>query len=105
MASLADKLDELSALHFAEMTMVKVRPVATDMMDAGGSDAVIKGELDKLEPYQVDVLMKAVYVCLANDCKNSAVYFKWHAALHDRGGPGSIVRTLTDKPPKQPPVV
>ena len=97
--SLATKLEDLSEHRLNDLTMTLCRSISQDLVD-GGNEQVMKNELKRLAPWQLDILMKVIYVCLANDYKNSTAYFKWHSAVHDAGGPGCLVRALSDKMPK-----
>lgn len=94
--SLGDLIDKVASLHFAQMDYFAVRDIVKEISKIS-VEPVIQREIAKLSVGQVDVLMKIVYVALANDCPNSVVYFKWHAALYEVGGAGSIMRTLCDK--------
>lgn len=91
-------LDEVGHIPFSAMSFLAAKPVAKELC-ACGSDSAMNAELKRLTDAQHDTLMKVVYCCLANDHKNSSVYFKWHGALFVQAGSGAILRCLTDKPP------
>lgn len=100
--ALREQLDRVAPVRFPDMTMVNARDALREIQ-AAPNETVITKEVEGLSDAQRDTLMKVVYVGLANDYKNSSVYFKWHAALFAAAGPGSIVRVMTDKAPKLPP--
>jgi hypothetical protein len=99
MAGLAAALDGAVEQHFSDMSLVTVRDVLKEMQGSPTEAAATK-IVAELDATQQDTLMKAVYVGLAKDHKNSSVYFRWHAALYEAAGPGAIVRVIADKPPK-----
>ena len=95
--ALPQLLDAAEYQHFQDMSMVTIRDIIKELQTAP-NDAVVAKEVEALTPTQRDTLMKSVYVGLANDCKNSTTYFKWHAAVYAVGGAGCIVRVISDKP-------
>jgi hypothetical protein len=97
--ALSGYLDAAVDQHFADMTLTSLRDVLKEVQ-ANGTEAAIAKELERLSPAQMDTLMKAVYIGLAKDSKNSSIYFRWHNALFKTAGSGSIVRVIADKPPK-----
>ncbi len=94
--SLVQQLDAIAEQHFSDMSTRTVRDALKEVAK-NTADAAIAKEIGKLTPEQQGSLMKVVYVGLASDPANSAVYLKWHAALFEAAGPGAIIRTLTDK--------
>ena len=94
--SFASQLDKLATIAFPQLTFLICRDVVKEMQ--GANETVMKNEMARLNDAQKDILMKVIYVALGNDCKNSPLYFKWHAALYEAAGVGSIVRVITDKP-------
>jgi hypothetical protein len=89
-------LDAIAAEKFDQMAMRTVRPVLKELTGAP-NEQIVQKEVERLTPAQRDVLMKVVYVGLANDPASSTAYFRWHAALYTSAGAGSIMRVLTDK--------
>ncbi|KAJ1625061.1 actin-related protein 2/3 complex subunit 5 [Pavlovales sp. CCMP2436] len=55
--------------------------------------AVVVGVLDADE---AEVLLKYVYRCLSTPSDKSALWFRWHAALVERTGPGAVVRVIAE---------
>ncbi|KAA6386687.1 MAG: hypothetical protein EZS28_017787 [Streblomastix strix] len=55
----------------------------------------INSVVEGLQSPQVDALMRAVYVGLEKG-DNCTALLKWHGALYDKGGVGSIVRFMCD---------
>jgi actin related protein 2/3 complex subunit 5 len=96
--SLAEAVARVAPLHFPQMTFLATKEVHGALLALGTSDAVMEREIGKLSLEHRDVLMKVLYVCLAADTKNSSSYLKWHGAMYEAAGPGSICRVLTDKP-------
>lgn len=85
-------------MYFAQITFFAAREVVKELL-ATSSEQAIERTVQQLTSPQRDVLMKVVYVSLANDSKNSTTFFKWHAAVYKVSGPASIMRVLTDKAP------
>ena len=96
--SLGSLLSKYEPEHFSEMTYLTVKDVIKELQGIT-NETVMQNEIKKLAPEQLDVLMKVVYIGLANDCRNSTIYFKWHAAVYEHGSSGCIIRTITDKAP------
>lgn len=57
----------------------------------------MKSVLDGLTLPQLDAMMRAVYFGLESE-KNCQNLLKWHAAVLEKSGIGSIVRYLCDRP-------
>jgi 5,10-methylene-tetrahydrofolate dehydrogenase/methenyl tetrahydrofolate cyclohydrolase len=96
MATLSQQLSEMGAIPFPQLTFLKAKPVLKDIAAITSEQAIDK-EVKKLSSQEADALMKTLYVGLANDSGNSSVYFKWHAALYQAAGPGTVIRTLTEQ--------
>jgi len=60
------------------------------------SDKDIEDVLANFNPVTLDLLMKYVYKGLQNH-EHSTHGFKWHSAILEKTGLGSIVRTMTDR--------
>lgn len=102
--ALAAALDAAAEQRFSDMNLVSVNSVLK-VINAGSSSAdAIRKAVQELDDYQHDTLMKVLYVGMAKDFKQSSTYFKWHAALYEIAGAGTIVRVIADKPPKVAPV-
>lgn len=98
MSLIGQLLDEAGSTLYPQLTFLAVKPIVKEMC-ACPNDQVMNNEIKRLSDSQLDALMKVVYCCLANDSKNSPIYFKWHAAVFAQAGSGSILRVLTDKAP------
>lgn len=60
-------------------------------------DKDISRMLEQLSHDDWDLLMKYLYRAMASAGKTSPALLKWHGALSELAGIGSIVRVLTDK--------
>ena len=58
-------------------------------------DAIANGEMGQSEDL-ADNLMKYIYRGLSEE-KSNGLLFKWHKAVVDRTGMGSLIRALTDR--------
>ena len=101
MAALPTALDSVESIEFPRMTPRNVREVLKELT-AAPAEAVMRKEISRLTPAQQDTLMKVIYVGLGGDPAAATTLQKWHALLFEVAGPGSIVRTLTDKAPAAP---
>jgi hypothetical protein len=54
-----------------------------------------------LKEQQLDVAMKYIYKGMEIAPDTSAALLKWHEAVFEKGGIGSIMRVLTDRPKKK----
>lgn len=60
-------------------------------------DTDIDSVVGKLSEAQLDLLMKYIYRVLETGEFNSVPVFKWHKAVRDKAGIGSIVRALVER--------
>ena len=51
---------------------------------------------ESMDERQLDILMQYVYACMSTG-ENGALFLKWHAAVYNAAGVGSIVRALSDR--------
>ena len=59
-------------------------------------DSEISEAIDQLDLDACDILMKYIYKFMGR-AQNCALMLKLHALLSEKAGPGSIMRTLTDR--------
>lgn len=63
----------------------------------GFKDPDMKAAVDSLDIEQLDLLMKYLYRALETGENASAPLFKWHKAIVEKTGAGSIVRALVER--------
>jgi len=68
---------------------------------ASMKEAELKNFVDRSTPAELDVLLKFVYKGFETG-QNSTILLKWHKAIVDKAGLGSITRVLCDKPQPEP---
>lgn len=73
------------------------KAVLTALEEVKDTAAEMKSVIDGLKLPQLDGLMRAIYIGLETD-KNSQALLKWHAAVLEKSGIGSIVRYMCDRP-------
>lgn len=71
--------------------------VALVLCAQGLKDNEIEAMVAKLSESQADILMKYIYRCLESGESNSVALFKWHKAVKDKFGIGSIIRALVER--------
>eukprot|EP01004_Peranema_trichophorum_P001843 NODE_12379_length_399_cov_4.934783_g11721_i0.p1 GENE.NODE_12379_length_399_cov_4.934783_g11721_i0~~NODE_12379_length_399_cov_4.934783_g11721_i0.p1 ORF type:complete len:120 (+),score=11.03 NODE_12379_length_399_cov_4.934783_g11721_i0:46-360(+) len=94
---LTQALGSIQAIPFSNLQEQDITPIV-NILTSKTKDSDIQALVNGLNPDLVDVLMKAIYKGLESG-RNSSSLFKWHSIVEESGGPGSIVRVLTDKPP------
>ncbi|TPX51450.1 hypothetical protein SeMB42_g00784 [Synchytrium endobioticum] len=70
--------------------------VMDSLLAAKSSD--IPNIVSRLNPQQLDTLMKYIYRGMANpELYNAAVLLSWHEKAYEAGGLGCIIRVMTDR--------
>ena len=62
----------------------------------GVKEADLGKTLESLSDTEIDTALKFVYWGLSTG-QNAPILLKWHAAIVDKAGVGSVMRTLTER--------